>query len=42
MQSTVVRVDDLVGDEDDEDGDEGMVDEDIEGGETGGDQKGSC
>jgi hypothetical protein len=37
MQSTVVRVDDVVGDEDDDARDEGMVDEDVEGGKTGGD-----
>jgi hypothetical protein len=37
MQSAVARVDDVVGDEDDEVGDKGMVDKDIEGGETGGD-----
>jgi hypothetical protein len=29
MQSAVVRVDDVVGDEDDDAGDEGMVDEDV-------------
>jgi hypothetical protein len=38
MQSAVVRVDDVVGDEDDDVGDEGMADEDVEGG----DQEGSC
>jgi hypothetical protein len=42
MQSAVVRVDDVVGDEDNDVGDEGMADEYIEGGETGGDQEGSC
>jgi hypothetical protein len=31
-----------LGDEDDDVGDEGMADEDVEGGETGGDQEGSC
>jgi hypothetical protein len=36
MQSTVVGVDDVVGDEDDDIGDEGMADEDVEGSETGG------
>jgi hypothetical protein len=34
MRSTVVGVDDVVGDEDEDVGDEGMMDEDIEGGET--------
>jgi hypothetical protein len=42
MQSAVVGVDNVVGDEDDDTGDEGMVEEDVEGSETGGDQEGSC
>jgi hypothetical protein len=42
MQSAVVGVDDIVGDEDDDVGDEGMVDEDVEGGKISGDQEGAC
>jgi hypothetical protein len=42
MQSVVVGVDDVVGDEDDNIGDEGIVDEDVKGDKTGGDQEGSC
>jgi hypothetical protein len=42
MQSAVVRVDDVLGDEDDDIDNEGMVDEDVEGGKTGGDQERSC
>jgi hypothetical protein len=41
MQSTIVGVDDVVGDQDDETGNKGKADEDVEGGETGGDQEGS-
>jgi hypothetical protein len=41
MQSAVVGVDDVVGDEDNDVSDEGMVDEDVEGGETSGDQEAS-
>jgi hypothetical protein len=41
MQSAVVGVDDVVGDEDDDTSDEGMVDKDIEDGEIGDDQEGS-
>jgi hypothetical protein len=36
VKSKIVGVDDVVGDEDDDVGNEGMVDEDVEGGETGG------
>jgi hypothetical protein len=42
MQSTVVGVDDVVRDEDDDVDNEGMVDEDIKGDETGDDQERSC
>jgi hypothetical protein len=42
MQSAVVRVDDVLGDEDDDIDNEGMVDEDVEGDETSGDQERSC
>jgi hypothetical protein len=34
MQFAVVGVDDVVGDEDDDAGDKGMVDEDVEGGKN--------
>jgi hypothetical protein len=42
MQSMVVEADDVVGYEDDDARDEGMVDEDVEGGETSGDKEWSC
>jgi hypothetical protein len=41
-QSTVVGVDDVVGDEDNDAGNKGIVDKDIEGGETSDNQEGSC
>jgi hypothetical protein len=37
MRSAVVGVDNVVRDEDEDIGDEGMMDKDIEGGETGDD-----
>jgi hypothetical protein len=42
MQSAVVGADDVDGDEDDDVGDEGMVEKDVEGGEIDDYQKGSC
>jgi hypothetical protein len=42
MQSMVVGVDDVVGDEDDDASDEVVVDEDVEGRGTGNDPEGSC
>jgi hypothetical protein len=42
MQPVVVGVDDVVGDEDNNVGDEGMMDKDVEGSETSNDKEGSC
>jgi hypothetical protein len=42
MQSVVVGVDDVVGDEDDETGDKVVVDKEVEGCRTDGDPEGSC